>query len=180
MPRKCFFCIFLEYFRSFDDSTSRYHQSSASTAQSQLLIFTYTKSGSHDFEDFWPILSWSRPTTQGFKATDRNIYVVKMIFSYRLPFYHVINNTTVYVDVLKVLLIRLTACGEPGSGIKLILERHFIIFSSSYQNPYQLFEIVIAKPKFWSTTTSNHRLQIKIIIKSKLSRFLNYLSRVLP
>ena len=32
--KKMLFCILLEYFRSFDDCTSRYHQSSASTAQS--------------------------------------------------------------------------------------------------------------------------------------------------
>lgn len=35
--KEMLFCIFLEYFRSFDDCTSRYHQSSASTAQSFLI-----------------------------------------------------------------------------------------------------------------------------------------------
>ena len=35
--KEMLFCIFLEYFRSFDDCTSRYHQSSASPAQSFLI-----------------------------------------------------------------------------------------------------------------------------------------------
>ena len=88
-----------------------------------------------------------------------------------------INSTALSVDVLKFLLFRLTTCGQSGSGIKLILERHFIIFTSSYQNPYRLYWIVMKfmnKPKFWSTTISNQRVQIKIIIiKSYFSRFLN-------
>jgi len=87
---------------------------------------------------------------------------------------HVINSTSLSVDV-KFLLIRLTTCGQSGSGIKLILERHFIIFTSSYQNPYRLYWIVMKfmnKPKFWSTTISNQKIKI-IIIKSFFSRFLN-------
>ena len=89
-----------------------------------------------------------------------------------------INSTSSSVDVLKLLLIRLTTCGQSGSGIKLILERHFIIFTSSYQNPYRLYWIVMTKAKILvdhdiKSESANQNYYYWIIF----SRFLNIFNR---
>ena len=109
------------------NSTYRsFRATSPNTKQAEQLVLNKPKKSkrTHTLR-FVP--SWLKPS--GSKST--------MIFSYR--FFHVINSTALNVDVLKFLLIRLTTCGQSGSGIKLILERHFIIFTSSYQNPFRLY-----------------------------------------